>query len=121
MSDFSIRTATLSDVPAIVALLKELADYEKLQDNFLLDEASAARDMLGAACHSELVFVDGAAVGIAAWFWIYKSFGAARGLYVDGHRHVLLQLGRRLRHLRQHQQHLRHQQAVLQHKELIWH
>lgn len=83
MNDFSIRTAGLPDVPAIVALLKELADYEKLQDAFLLDEASAARDMLGAACHSELVFVDGAAVGIAAWFWIYKSFGAARGLYVE--------------------------------------
>jgi GNAT superfamily N-acetyltransferase len=83
MSDFSIRAATESDAHLIVSLLRELADYEKLQNGFLLDEAAAARDMLGAACRSELVFVDGAAVGIAAWFWIYKSFGAARGVYVE--------------------------------------
>ncbi|HEX4272384.1 MAG TPA: GNAT family N-acetyltransferase [Rhizomicrobium sp.] len=83
MSIFSIRAATESDAHLIVSLLRELADYEKLQNGFLLDEAAAARDMLGAACRSELVFVDGAAVGIAAWFWIYKSFGAARGVYVE--------------------------------------
>jgi GNAT superfamily N-acetyltransferase len=83
MPDFSIRSATASDSQSIVSLLRELADYEKLLDNFALDEAAAARDMLGAACHSELVFVDGAAAGIAAWFWIYKSFGAARGVYVE--------------------------------------
>jgi GNAT superfamily N-acetyltransferase len=83
MSDFNIRAAAPSDAAAIVSLLRELADYEKLQNGFLLDEAAAARDMLGAACRSELVFVDGAAVGIEAWFWIYKSFGAARGVYVE--------------------------------------
>ena len=83
MSEFSIRAATMSDVPVIVALLKELAGYEKLQNGFALDEAAAARDMLGAACHTELVFVEGAAVGIAAWFWTYKSFGAARGVYLE--------------------------------------
>jgi GNAT superfamily N-acetyltransferase len=83
MSEFSIRSANAADAPAIVALIRELADYEKLQGGFALDEAAAARDMLGAVCHSELVFVDGAAVGIAAWFWIYKSFGAARGVYLE--------------------------------------
>jgi GNAT superfamily N-acetyltransferase len=83
MSEFSIRAATASDVPIIVALLKELADYEKLENDFALDETAAARDMLGAACHTELVFVEGVAVGIAAWFWIYKSFGAARGVYLE--------------------------------------
>jgi GNAT superfamily N-acetyltransferase len=83
MSDFSIRAAAAADAQAIVSLLRELAEYEKLENGFLLDDAAAARDMLGAACHSELVFVDGAAVGIAAWFWIYRSFGAARGVYVE--------------------------------------
>jgi GNAT superfamily N-acetyltransferase len=83
MRKFSIRAATASDAPAIVALIRELADYEKLEAGFALDEAAAIRDMLGTACHTDLVVVDGAAVGIAVWFWIYKTFGAARGLYVE--------------------------------------
>ncbi|HEX4177736.1 MAG TPA: GNAT family N-acetyltransferase [Rhizomicrobium sp.] len=83
MSEFSIRAATEGDAHFVVSLLRELAEYEGLQSGFALDEAAAARDMLGAACHCELVFVDGAAVGIIVWFWIYKSFGAARGVYVE--------------------------------------
>ena len=83
MKDFSIRPATAADAPTVVALIRELADYEKLEAGFALDEAAVVRDMLGAACHTELAFVDGVAAGIAAWFWIYKSFGAARGVYVE--------------------------------------
>src|ERR1700761_3029302 len=83
MPDFSIRAAAASDASLIVSLLRELADYEKLLDHFFLTEEQVQRDMLGAACHTELVFVGGAAVGIAAWFWIYKSFGGARGVYVE--------------------------------------
>ena len=78
-----IRTATASDVPAIVSLIRELADYEKLQAVLALDEASVIRDFLGTACHTNLAVVDGAAAGIALWFWTYKTFGAARGLYVQ--------------------------------------
>ena len=83
MSEFSIRAAVASDAPAIVALIRELADYEKLEAGFALDEAAVIRDLLGTACHTDLAVVDGAAVGIAVWFWIYKTFGAARGLYVE--------------------------------------
>lgn len=83
MSDFFIRAATQSDSQTIVSLLRELAEYEELLDRFSLTEDQVTRDMLGAACHCELVFVDGTAVGIAAWFWIYKSFGAACGVYVE--------------------------------------
>src|ERR1700712_4913949 len=83
MGDFSIRSAVATDAPTVLALLRELADYEKLQAVFALDEAAVIRDMLGTACHTELVEIDGAAIGIAAWFWIYKSFGAARGVYLE--------------------------------------
>nr|AIA17386.1 Acetyltransferase (GNAT) family [uncultured bacterium]AIA18968.1 Acetyltransferase (GNAT) family [uncultured bacterium] len=83
MSDFIIRAAAPSDAPAIVSLLKELADYEKLLDHFTLTEAEAARDMLGAACHCDLAFQGGESVGIAVWYWTYKSFRARRGLFVE--------------------------------------
>lgn len=83
MGQFSIRSANEADAPAIVALIRKLADYEKLEAGFALDEAAVIRDLLGAACHTDLAVVDGAAVGIAVWFWTYKTFGAARGLYVE--------------------------------------
>lgn len=83
MGQFSIRSANEADALAIVALIRELADYEKLEAGFALDEAAVIRDLLGTACHTDVAVVDGAAVGIAVWFWTYKTFGAARGLYVE--------------------------------------
>jgi GNAT superfamily N-acetyltransferase len=69
-------------------LLSELATGqllpgEPLSSRFWLTEDDVRRDMLGAACHCDLLWLDGAAVGIAAWFWTYKSFRAARGLFVE--------------------------------------
>src|SRR5262250_2435140 len=83
MTDFVIRAATSGDAAAIVGLLREFAAYEKLLDNFTLTEVQAARDMLGAACYCDLAFHDDEPVGIATWFWTYKSFRALKGLYVE--------------------------------------
>lgn len=83
MSDFSFRPATPDDAPSILAMLRELADYEKLQPIFHLTEALVRRDMMGAACRCELAFAGDAPAGIASWYWTYKSFRAARGLYVE--------------------------------------
>ena len=71
-----------SDAASIVTLLGELAAYGKAPE-FNLNETHVLRDMFGAACHCELAFLDGEPVGIAVWFWIYKSFRAARGLFVE--------------------------------------
>lgn len=83
MSDVTIRAATNDDAPAIVALLRELADYEKLLHRFHLSEALVVRDMLGTACHTDLALRGDAAVGIATWGWIYKSFAAKRGIFLE--------------------------------------
>lgn len=83
MSDFSIRAAVTSDAPVIVSLLRDLAAYEKLSDNFTLDEAAVRRDMFGEACRCDLAFAGGEPAGIATWFWSYKSFGGVRGVYVE--------------------------------------
>jgi len=83
MSDFVIRAAGPSDSAAIVALLQELAAYEKLLDHFTLTEDQVRRDMFGQACHCELAFQDEKAVGVATWFWTYKSFRALKSLYVE--------------------------------------
>ena len=83
MSDFSIRGATPADAVTILALLGELADYE--QQPFELSEAAIVSDMLGdkPVCRCDLAFLDAAPAGIVSWYWAYKSFGAARGVYVE--------------------------------------
>ncbi len=83
MNDITFRTATAADAPAIVSLLHELADYEKLLDRFHLTEAIAARDMTGDPCHTELALAGGEAVAITTWGWIYKSFAASRGIFLE--------------------------------------
>src|SRR5438874_1300988 len=65
MSDFILRAATPSDAAAIVALLKELADYEKILVHFFLTEELVRRDMFGQACHCDLAFDGDEAVAIA--------------------------------------------------------
>jgi GNAT superfamily N-acetyltransferase len=83
MGEFVLRAAKPSDSMAIVALLRELAAYEKLLDHFSLTQEQAARDMCGASCHCELAFHQDGAVGIATWFWTYKSFRALKSLYLE--------------------------------------
>jgi GNAT superfamily N-acetyltransferase len=83
MSDFVIRAAMPSDAAAIMSLLTELAAYEKLLDHFFLNEELVRRDMFGAACHCDLAFQEDEPVGIATWFWTYKSFRARRGLFLE--------------------------------------
>ena len=82
MHDLMLRPAEPEDAPAIVALLREMADYVKAP-HFTLNEEAVRRDMFGAACHCDLLFCGGEAAGIATWFWTYKSFRALRGVYVE--------------------------------------
>lgn len=84
MRDFVLRTATASDAPLIVEMLRDLAIYEKIPDDaFCLTREMVLRDMFGAACHCDLAFDGEAPAGIVTWFWTYKSFRARRGLYVE--------------------------------------
>jgi len=110
MRDFVLRSATASDAPLIVEMLRDLAIYEKIPDDaFCLTQEMVLRDMFGAACHCDLAFDGEEPAGIVTWFWTYKSFRARRGLYVEdlyvkpqfrGHglgRHILVALAGRAR------------------------
>jgi GNAT superfamily N-acetyltransferase len=83
MANFSIRTAAPEDAASMLMLLTELADYEKLPIG--LTEAQIARDFFGpdAAVHCDLAFAGDQPVGIATWFWTYRSFKAARGIFIE--------------------------------------
>ena len=81
---FSIRRAAAGDEGLIVAMLRELAEFEHAPV-FVLTEADIARDLFGAApvAVCDLAFAEGAAAGIALWFWTYRSFRAQRGVFVE--------------------------------------
>jgi GNAT superfamily N-acetyltransferase len=84
MGDTTIRAIAKGDEALVVALLRELADYEKLLDRFRITPAVVARDYLcdRPLLNCELAFADGAAAGIATWHWSYGSFAAARKIYL---------------------------------------
>ena len=85
MAGLEIRAAKRGDEDEIFALLHELAAYEKLTDKFLITRDIILRDYLceRPLLNCDLAFEDGKPVGIAAWYWAYSSFAAARALYLE--------------------------------------
>jgi GNAT superfamily N-acetyltransferase len=81
-----IRTATAADVPAIHAMVRELADYEKA-----LDEARASEEQLREALFGErpAAFAhiaeaeDGETVGFALWFLNFSTWRGVHGIYLE--------------------------------------
>jgi diamine N-acetyltransferase len=85
MTAFSIRCAAKGDEGAIVVLLRELAEYEKIADRFRLTETAVERDMLApqACCSCELALLGAEPIGVMTWYVIYSSFAATRGLFLE--------------------------------------
>lgn len=83
MDDIVIRRAHAADAEVIVSLLRELATYEKCLHQFCLTQDHVRHDMMGSACYCDLAFCQDQAAGLACWYWIYKSFGARRGIFVE--------------------------------------
>jgi GNAT superfamily N-acetyltransferase len=82
---FSIRPARHADVPRILELIRELADYEQS-----LDRVSATADGLRAALFADqpAVFAhvadaDGDVVGFALWFVNFSTWLGRPGIYLE--------------------------------------
>jgi len=85
-----IRKATRADVPAILALVKELAAYEREPDAVIATEADFLRDGFGESpAFHVLVATEGAAdgreavVGFAFYFFSYSTWVGRRCLYLE--------------------------------------
>jgi GNAT superfamily N-acetyltransferase len=80
-----IREAEPKDVAALIGLIKELAEYEKLLGIFENDEAQITEAFFGA---NPRVFCDiaetaGEPVAYAIWFYSYSTFTGRHGIYLE--------------------------------------
>lgn len=85
MADVTIRTAEPHDVPAILSLIRALAEYEKLLDEVTATEAALHDSLFGARPYAEAMIAwDGEqAVGFALYFHNYSTFLAKPGIYLE--------------------------------------
>jgi GNAT superfamily N-acetyltransferase len=80
-----ISPATAADVPLILSLINELADYEKLRHESVASEASIHKALFAPKPHAEAVIAryGGEAVGFALFFHNFSTFLGKPGLYLE--------------------------------------
>ena len=81
-----IRPAVPTDVPVLLALVHELAAYEREPDAVRATEQDLARALFGpspaASCHLA-VGDDGEVVGFALWYPTYSTWTGQQGLWLE--------------------------------------
>lgn len=80
-----IRPATPADVPTILALIIELAVYEREPDAVQATEASLTDALFGSQAVAECAVAeaDGAVTGIALFFTNFSTWSGKPGLYLE--------------------------------------
>jgi GNAT superfamily N-acetyltransferase len=80
-----IRPARETDVPVIVSLIKELAEYEREPDAVEATEDDLRSTLFGpnpgAFCH--VAEHDGEVVGLALWFLNFSTWKGRHGIYLE--------------------------------------
>ena len=80
-----IRFAAQEDVPLILSLIKELAEYERLSADVVADEASLKKYLFGGRRYAEtlLAFFEGKPAGFALFFHHFSTFLCRPGIYLE--------------------------------------
>ena len=83
-SGINFRYADRNDVPLILRFVKELAEYEKLQDEVVADEKTL-EEWLFDRQKAEVIFAleDGKEVGYALFFHNFSTFLGRAGIYLE--------------------------------------
>jgi GNAT superfamily N-acetyltransferase len=80
-----IRPARPEDVPALVALVRELAEYERALDEVRLTEQQLHACLFGPspALFGHVAVVDDEVVGLALWFLNFSTWRGTHGVYLE--------------------------------------
>jgi GNAT superfamily N-acetyltransferase len=80
-----IRTAQPGDVPAIVAMVHELADFERAPEQCHLVEEQLHEALFGPepALFGHVALAGGEHVGMALWFLNFSTWRGRHGIYLE--------------------------------------
>ncbi|GAA3472148.1 GNAT family N-acetyltransferase [Nonomuraea roseola] len=80
-----IRTATVQDVPEIIAMIRELADYEKALHEVRVTQEQLESALFGPspALHALIAEQDGRVVGYTLWFLSFSTWRGTHGIYME--------------------------------------
>ena len=80
-----VRQATPSDAATILRFVRELADYEKAIHEVEATEETVRVSIFGdgSVTHALVAERDGAAIGMAVYFFSYSTWQAKNGLYLE--------------------------------------
>lgn len=80
-----LRPARVGDVALILRFIKELAAYERAEQEVVATEASLRASLFGekASAHALICRVAGADAGFAVYFFNYSTWQGKQGLYLE--------------------------------------
>ncbi len=81
----SVRPITADDVPAVVGLVRELAEYEKARHEARMTEDQLSAALFGdsRALFGHVAVADGQVVGMALWFLNFSTWRGTHGIYLE--------------------------------------
>lgn len=82
---FRIERATERDVPLILRLIKDLAEYERMSDEVVATEQGLRESLFGARPAAEVIiaYAGDTPAGFALFFHNYSTFLGKPGLYLE--------------------------------------
>jgi GNAT superfamily N-acetyltransferase len=80
-----IRAATPADMPVLLAMFKELADYERLGDQLRADEELLGRALFGERPAAEALIAERGpeVAGYAVFFPTFSTFLSVQGIWLE--------------------------------------
>lgn len=80
-----IRPARPADADLVFALVRELAEYERLLDDVVATPAMLAEALFGDAprVFCDIAEWNGEPVGLALWFYNFSTFRGRHGIYLE--------------------------------------
>jgi len=81
----TIKKATIKDVPLILSLIRELAEYEKLLHDVIVTEKELKKYLFGTKKYAEVLiaYYEKVPVGMALFFHNYSTFVGKPGIYLE--------------------------------------
>lgn len=85
MTETVVRRVQESDVPAVVSLVHELAEYERAPHECSLTSAQLRTALFAPspALFGHVAEVDGSVEGFAVWFLNYSTWRGVHGIYLE--------------------------------------